>query len=74
MKFTVEVVEYASSNVVHRIPCNGSKRDAEKTESGVNRNLNHEKFYTRISEAFTRGVEVGMDRKAREIKTCLGIV
>jgi len=44
----VEVVPHAKGGEVHRIgPC-ASERAAERCESGVERNLNHEQFYTRI--------------------------
>jgi hypothetical protein len=46
----VEVVAYSTLGecAMKRIgPCS-SERDAEKVDRGVNINLNHERFYTRI--------------------------
>jgi hypothetical protein len=47
MEWFVEIVEHSTDKVEKRIPCQ-SERSAESTDSGVNRNLDHEKFFTRI--------------------------
>ena len=47
MKHWVEIVEYGTERVEHRIGCN-SERGAERVENGVNLNLDHSRFYTRI--------------------------
>ena len=50
MSWTVEVVERgAEEKVVKRIPA-GSERAAERVERGVNINLNHERFFSRLVE------------------------
>jgi hypothetical protein len=51
MKWFVEVVERgaAEKKVVKRIECGASERMAEKAQRGVNINLNHERFFTRIA-------------------------
>jgi hypothetical protein len=46
MKYFVEVVSYKTGEVVHRIECD-SERAADRVDSGVNINLNHEQYYTR---------------------------
>lgn len=45
----VEIVERSTETVVKRIPCD-SERSAEKVERGVNINLNHDEFFTRIAD------------------------
>lgn len=47
MKWFVEIIEYKTDSVVHRIEC-ASERLAEKCDAGANRNLDHANFYTRI--------------------------
>lgn len=47
--FRVEVVEYATQKVVKTLKAE-SERMAERLDSGVNRNLDHTRFYTRIKE------------------------
>jgi len=49
MKYYVEVVRYEDGNVVKRIECS-SERNADKVDRGVNINLNHDEYYTRIIE------------------------
>ena len=45
----LEVVETATGNVVHQIDVsNRGPRETEKIEGGMNRNLNHAEFHTRI--------------------------
>lgn len=52
-QFYVEVVQYGKNGggrVVKRLgPM--SERKADKVDDGLNRNLNHEKFFTRIVSA-----------------------
>lgn len=51
MKWIVEVVERgAEEKVVKRIECGSSERMAERTERGVNINMNHDRFFTRLVE------------------------
>ncbi|MGF6996843.1 hypothetical protein [Paraburkholderia sp. GAS32] len=47
MKWFVEIVEYATDKVEKRIEC-ASEHLVEKTDSGANRNLDHEHFFTRV--------------------------
>jgi len=49
--YTVEVVAYEADTVVKRIPCGSDKRKAEKVDDGLQHNLNHTDFFTRITEA-----------------------
>ena len=48
-KFFVEVVEDATKAVVHRFECE-NRHKAEKAEDGVQHNLNHDKYSTRVVE------------------------
>ena len=48
--YYVEIVEYETEQVVDRIDCGASGRRADRIDDGVNINLNHERFYTRIVE------------------------
>lgn len=43
----VEVVEYETDVVVERIEC-ANERRAEKVESGLTRQLNHDKYFIRV--------------------------
>lgn len=43
----VEVVEIETDSVVKRIEC-GSDRRAEKVEDGLTRQINHDKYFTRV--------------------------
>lgn len=74
--WTVEVVERGSDKVVKEIPCGASERAAEKVERGVNINLNHEAFYTRlVSDAAAPAHDVRSDAAgfgSRERLTCHG--
>jgi hypothetical protein len=45
----VEVVPHAKDGRTHRMGPFASERTAERCESGVERNLNHEQFYTRVT-------------------------
>lgn len=48
MKWTVEVVEHGTNRVEHQIPST-SESQAETVDSGVNRQLDHEKYFTRVT-------------------------
>lgn len=48
MKFYVEVVRRQNDEVVKTIGPIDGERTAERTEDGVNINLNHEDYFTRI--------------------------
>lgn len=49
----IEVVEYETNKVVHRVDVSDkSERQADRVMDGMDRNLNHEKFYTRYSTPF----------------------
>lgn len=48
MEHNIEIVETETNEVVQTIP-GGSHRTAERIERGVNINLNHEKYHTRIT-------------------------
>ncbi len=46
----IEVVEHGTDKVIERIDVSDkSHRHAERVMDGMDRNLNHEKFYTRLS-------------------------
>jgi len=46
--YVVEIVKIEGDEVIHRIPCGPGERHACKVEDGVNINLNHEEYYTRL--------------------------
>jgi hypothetical protein len=48
MKYIVEVVEFDTDCVVREIECGESYRSAEKCANGIDINLDHEKYFTRI--------------------------
>ena len=48
MRYFVEIVTHETQTVLKRIDAGKSERTADKCEDGVNINLNHEAFYTRI--------------------------
>ncbi len=49
MKRFIQVVEYDSGNVIHAVDVSDkSERAADRVMDGMDRNLNHEKFYTRF--------------------------
>ena len=52
MKTTViEIVEHATLEVIKTVDVTGkSKRLMDKVDDGINRNLNHEEYFTRIAE------------------------
>ena len=45
--FCIEVVDETTNSVVKAIDC-ASQRQADRIESGLNINLNHERYFTRI--------------------------
>lgn len=52
MNWFVEVVEYGSGKVVHRLGPTTAKK-AEVVAQGLERNLHHEKFFVRVVEKTT---------------------
>lgn len=48
--YIVEVVDAETDVVVKSIPCK-NERDADKVDSGLNRQLNHDQYFTRIVPA-----------------------
>jgi len=45
----IEVIEYSTNEVVKTIECHGkSERQVDRVDDGLNRQLNHEEFFTRI--------------------------
>lgn len=46
-KWKVEVVAYENDEVVKTIPCD-DERSAERVERGVEINMDHERFFTRV--------------------------
>ena len=49
MNFIVEIVKYEGGEVIKRFSPM-SERQAERVDDGININLNHEEYYTRIVE------------------------
>lgn len=47
MHYYVEIVSFATGEAVKRMKAS-SERQAEKLDRGVNINLNHDEYYTRI--------------------------
>ena len=45
--FCIEVVDETTNSVVKAIDC-ASQRQADRIEAGLNINLNHERYFTRI--------------------------
>ena len=45
--WAVEIVEYKTGKVVRSIPCS-SEKQANTVDNGINRQMDTEKFYTRI--------------------------
>lgn len=50
MKYVVEIVRRSNEETVRRIDCGASERKAGRVDDGVNINLNHAEFYTKIVE------------------------
>ena len=46
----IEIVEYGTDNVVKTVECKKSRKIVYKVEDGININLDHSRFYTRIKE------------------------
>ena len=45
----IEIVEYATEKVVKRIDVSGKTyRQADLIDAGINRNLNHDEYFTRF--------------------------
>ena len=44
----IEIVEYETDKVVRTIECGASKSHTEKVDDGLNINLDHDRFFTRI--------------------------
>jgi hypothetical protein len=51
-KYIVEIVGYQDDAVVKSIPCL-TEREAARTDAGVNINLDHENYFTRIAKLST---------------------
>ena len=46
----IEIIHYDTGEVFNKIEVTGkSDRVIEKIDDGINRNLNHDRFYTRIT-------------------------
>lgn len=54
-RYFVEVVDYETEEVVDRIKVDGTKRKAERVERGVNINMNHDRYFTRVVLAEKKG-------------------
>lgn len=50
MNYTVQVIEYATSEVVKKIQCD-NERMADRVERGLSINLNHDRFFTQVVRA-----------------------
>jgi len=51
VKKVIQIIETATDRVEHEIDVTGqSERSIERTEDGVNINLNHEQFHTNVTE------------------------
>jgi len=52
MKTKINVISFATKEVVHSVDVTGrNERDIDKIDSGMNRNLNHEEYYTLIEKS-----------------------
>lgn len=49
-KFTVAVITYEDGEVIDTIGSSTTKRGLERTQRGVDTNLNHQEYYTEIRE------------------------
>ena len=48
MKTYIEIIRHKDDKCIHRIDVSGiSQRHIDKTERGMNRNLNHEEYFTK---------------------------
>lgn len=53
MKRYIEVVEHEGGNVIHKVDVSEkSERTAERVMDGMDRNLDHGKFFTRFTPSF----------------------
>jgi len=52
VQYEIEIIEYATGEVVKTIPC-VSIREAERVDGGVNVNLNYDEYYTLIKSSAT---------------------
>jgi hypothetical protein len=51
MKKVIQVISYESGEIVHEVDVTGrSERNVDRVESGINRNLNHDQYYTLEAE------------------------
>lgn len=51
MKKVIQVVQNEDGEVIHEVDVTDkSDRQIDKVDSGINRNLNHEHFYTCVQE------------------------
>ena len=50
MKYTIAIKETSTDKTIDTIGSSSSKRSLERTEKGVNINLNHSEYYTEIVE------------------------
>ena len=50
MTYYIEIVVYATGDVVERIGPHSNRRGTEHAERGVNINLCHDRYYTRVVE------------------------
>lgn len=50
MKYKIEIVRFEDEGVEHTIPVTGGERRADKVDAGLQRQINHEKYFTRIVE------------------------
>ena len=50
MKYVVQVISYDDQKVVKEFAPETNERQAERLDRGVNINLDHERFFTRIDE------------------------
>lgn len=55
----IEVIEFKTKQVVKRVDVTGqTERQIDKVDDGLNINLNHEEYYTRVQEYETKQVDV----------------
>lgn len=51
MKLIIQVISYESGQSVKELDCTGkTERQVQTIENGMNRNLDHERFYTIIKK------------------------
>ena len=64
----IEIVEYSSGDVVRTLEYT-SERLADRAERGVERNLNHEEFYTRVMPIKKTTKKKAVEKKAAKKRT-----